>query len=188
MKCDISVIIATIRPTGMNRVLHYIEQQSINGLTFEVVIIQESDSKHDKFNVDTKLPINNIVIKRQNVHNDYGAAARDVGILEASGEYLVFWDDDNIYYQHALASQYCTAYGFDIGIVRTKHQNIIIPSSNKITAGDIDTMCICVKKEMAVREKWSNSCGRYSDYRWLSKLLNHKPTINYSKIVIGHHL
>lgn len=187
MKYDISIIIATARPTGMTRVLQYIEQQSIDGLNFEVIIVQESDN-HNKFNLNTKLPINNIVIHKQKIHNDYGASARDLGILEANGEYLVFWDDDNIYYPHALVSQYITANGFDIGIVRTNHQNIIIPTKNHIKAGDIDTMCLCVKKELSVREKWSNSGGRYSDYRWLSKLLKYDPKVNYSKIIIGHHL
>lgn len=188
-KYDLSVIIATANATNLNRVLHYLEQQSIDGILFEIIIIQEAiKGKHSKFDINTKLPVNDIIVKRQSLHNDWGAAARDVGILEANGDYVVFWDDDNIYYSHALVSQYITANGFDIGIVRTKHQNLIIPTANVVEAGDIDTMCICVRKEMAVREKWATGGGRYSDYRWISKLLNHKPTINYSKIVIGQHL
>jgi len=187
---DLSIIVATARSANLVRVLDYIEQQSVAGLAVEIIIIQEAmdERDHRKFNLDTKLPVNDLVVKMQQLHGDYGAAARDVGITEAKGEYLVFWDDDNIYYQHALVSQYSAAQGFDIGIVRTKHQNLIIPTANNIKAGDIDTMCLCVKRELAARERWATNGGRYSDYRWLSKLLKHNPIVNYSKVIIGHHL
>lgn len=187
MKCDISIIVATANPSNMLRLLNYIKNQSVDGLVYEVIIIQES---HDgnMFNIETALPINNIIVEAQKIHNDYGANARDVGISVANGEYLVFWDDDNIYYNHALVSQYCTASGFDIGIVRTNHQNLIIPIGNIVKAGYIDTMCICIRRDMAINEKWTNNGGRYCDYRWISKILEHNPSINYSKVIIGHHL
>lgn len=188
MTYDISVIIATSRPSNLTRTIDYIERQSISGISFEVVIVQESNGDHRKFNIDTKLPINDIIVERQRTHNDYGAAAHDTGILNSRGDYVVFWDDDNIYYPHALVAQYSVASGFDIGVVRTMHQNVPIPSSNNITAGDVDTMCACVRRELAIKEKWTSGGGRYSDYRWLSKLLKHSPTINYSKVIIGHHL
>jgi glycosyltransferase involved in cell wall biosynthesis len=186
MSYDISVIVATARPLNLIRTIEYIERQSISGLSFEVIIIYEGIGNIPY--IDTMLPVNNIIIEKRDLHNDYGAAARDLGILKSSGDYVVFWDDDNIYYPHALVSQYSSANNFDIGVVRTKHNDMIIPVVNDIIAGEIDTMCLCVKRELAIKENWATNGGRYSDYRWVSKLLKHKPSINYSKVVIGYHL
>lgn len=185
---DISIIVATARPSNLTRVIEYIERQSVSGISFEVVIVQESTGNHREFNINTKLPINSIIVEQQCFNNDYGATAHDTGIVNSRGNYVVFWDDDNIYYPHALIAQYSTANGFDIGVVRTIHQGLAIPSNNHIIAGDIDTMCICVKKELAIKERWASGGGRYSDYRWVSRLLKHDPTVNYSKVIIGHHL
>lgn len=188
LRYDVSIIVATAHPKNLIRIIDYIERQSVSGISFEVVIIEESSGDHRDFNFTTKLQINDVIIEQQNLNGDYGAAAHDLGILRSRGDYVVFWDDDNVYYQHALIAQYSTANGFDIGIVRTEHENLVIPSSNKIVAGDIDTMCLCVKRELAIKESWATGGGRYSDYRWISKLLKYDPAINYSKVVIGHHL
>ena len=184
---DVSIIISTSSPTNLIRVLDYIERQKTE-LKFEIIIIQEAIGDHRKFNINTKLPINDILIVQQTLHYDYGANAKDLGIIKSNAKYVVFWDDDNIYYDNALSIQYNTSNGYDIGIVKTIHQNLIIPTYNKIIAGDIDTMCLCVKKDLAIKEKWITNSGKYSDFRWVNKLLKHKPKINYSDKIIGYHL
>ncbi|MEZ5949950.1 MAG: glycosyltransferase family A protein [Planctomycetaceae bacterium] len=34
----------------------------------------------------------------------FGAALRDAGLREATGRYVVFWDDDNWFYPHAACN------------------------------------------------------------------------------------
>lgn len=184
---DLSIICPSNNPKNFYRLTEYIGSQRYSGINVEYIFIQESDD-HSRFNISANMPLTNIKIIRSNLHYDYGAHARDLGILESRGEYLAFWDDDNIYYEYAIASIFCTVYNFDIGLTRTHHQNIIIPIDGEIKPGFIDTMCIGVKRDLAIKEKWDNNGGKYCDYRWLIKLLSYNPTINKSKIIIGAHL
>lgn len=182
---DLSIIVTTTDNKNLHRVLNYIEKQSVLGIDYEVVIVQESDNL---LTIDTKIPVNKMTITRQDKHNDYGATAKDVGISISNGEYVVFWDDDNLYYDHAIVSLYSTAQNFDIGVVKVEHNGAVIPTSKSIAPGLIDTMCVCVKKELAALGRWNDGGGRYSDYRWLIKIANHSKSINYSKVIIGRHL
>ena len=187
-KYDLAIITPTNNPAHLYRLLNQVENQQYDGIGIQLIIVQEA---HDfnNFNImSKKFPIGDISVLRQTVNNDGGAAARDRAILAANAEYVSFWDDDNLYHPHAAISQYLTAKDHDIGIVRAKHLDLIIPISNAIMPGYIDTMCICVRKEFGVKEKWADGLGRYSDYRYISKLMRHEHSINYSKVIIGHHL
>lgn len=183
---DLSIITPSVRPTSLSHYLEYIRRQSISGINFELIIIQESDAGFDEF---TKLSYPSFArIIRQKVHHDCGAAARDAAVIGAMGQYIAFWDDDNIYYQHALVSVFLNAINHDVGISRVKHQDRVIPIGAGIVAGGIDTMCLCVKKEVAAKIKWVDNGGRYSDFRWISKIARITSSINYSKVIIGEHL
>jgi glycosyltransferase involved in cell wall biosynthesis len=186
---DISIIIPTISPRNLTRIIANVRQQSANGIKFELIIIQESNKQEEFHKVDFGglLCISKII--RQTPNQDYGAKAKDEGLKHVDGEYCLFWDDDNIYYPHAIAAQYSNACGFDIGVCRTYHECGIVPDDFKIAPGNIDTMCMCVNSNLAVKGEWSNgSKMRYSDYRYLSSLLKEEPTIRFSKTIIGHHL
>lgn len=182
---DLSIVVPSNRPQTLAHVLGYINTQEATGIDFEIVLIQEADD----FTPFTHLRYGpNFSIIRQAPQHDNGASARDRGTIEAKGKYLVFWDDDNIYYPHAAASLFCTAVGHDVGIVRVRHQGLVIPSGPRIKAGDIDSMCFCVKKELAVRVKWADGQGRYNDFRWLTRLLCLTEHVNRSPVIIGEHL
>lgn len=184
---NISIISPTIDPKNQQRLLQYVSKQHHDGILFEIILIQESD-KPLPFNISNfSCPTQ---VFQQPLHHDWGANAKDVGIANARGEYIVFWDDDNIYYQHALLSSLATALNHDMGIVRIKHFDCarIIPTGNNIVAGDIDTMCVCVRREIASTEKWADGGGKYSDYRWISKISQRCNSIRYSPIIIGEHL
>ncbi len=184
---DLAIITPTNNPRHLYRLLNQIDSQQYDGIRIQLIIVQEV-CEDNVFNVLTKFPIGDLTVLRQTVNNDGGAAARDRAILVANAEYVVFWDDDNLYHPHAAVSQYLTAKDYDIGIVRTRHLDFVIPTSNVIEPGYIDTMCICVRKDFGIKEKWADGLGRYSDYRYISKLMKHPHSINYSKVVIGHHL
>jgi glycosyltransferase involved in cell wall biosynthesis len=186
-KYDLAIITPTNNPEHLHRLLNQVDNQRYDGIRIQLIIVQEA---HDfnSFNITSQHPIGDISVLRQTINNDGGAAARDRAILAANAEYISFWDDDNLYHPHAAVSQYLTAKSYDIGIVRTRHLNFIIPTSNIIEPGYIDTMCICIRKEFGIKEKWADGLGRYSDYRYITKLMKHPHSINYSKIIIGHHL
>ena len=187
MPIDLSIILTTTRHKDLTRTLSYLQNQSYCGFEIEVIIIAEMD-KSAYFNINTTLPFHQYKIVQRPVSGDFGASAKDLGISMAKGTYVAFWDDDNLFENHALVALYGVAYGFDIGLVRTHHLDSVIPTSAEIMPGDIDTMCLCVRKTLAMKEKWATANGRYADYRWLRSLLLHKPSINRSQIIIGRHL
>ena len=70
----------------------------------------------------------------------------------ACGEYLCFWDDDNCYFPHALATLYAAAYGVDVGVVHVLHdeqgQRRLMPAKwegASPSKARSDTMCFCVR-------------------------------------------
>ena len=159
------------------------KNQSICGIKIEHIIIQEAKDFEDFYAADSI----NCIIKRQPPHNDYGAAAKDVGLQLAKGDYVCFFDDDNIYYPHALSTLYSTVLNHDIGICRARYKDRIIPNSNAIVCCDIDTMCFIVRTSLAKQITWSGG-GRFSDYRFINSIKDLTCDIIYNDIVIGEHL
>lgn len=122
-----------------------------------------------------------------------------MGIREARGRYLVFWDDDNLYEPHALATLFAAGCDADLGVVqvryrcRTRAGEITIPRqwSGQFVAGDVDTMCVCVRRELAIQEPWEQRPTPQNiatDWNWLSRLMLRQPTVRFVPIVIGWHL
>lgn len=183
---DLSIIIPSHRPNSLAHVLTYLNNQHADGLIYEIIIIQESNSDFNDF---TKLSYGpRTKILRQQQHNDCGAVARDRGVVESTGEYVVFWDDDNIYYPHAIATMFTVANGFDIGIAKVKHYGTIIPINSSLKAGDIDSMCFCVRRCLVTKVKWADHGGRYNDFRWITKISSVSTSMNRSPLIIGEHL
>lgn len=178
----ISLIIPSSRPKSLAHAIEQVKLQSIS-FPFEIIIIQEGDKDFGCI----EYPFNCHIIK-QSQHFDNGANARDVGIRNANYPYVAFWDDDNIYYQHALSTLVAVSYGFDIGIVQTRHLHLKIPVKFPAEAGDIDTMCFAIRTEIAQKVKWEDKNGRYNDYRYIMKILKLTRHFNFVPIVIGRHL
>jgi len=186
MLMDLSIIIPSNRPKILAHTLNYLDKQSSDGIIYEIIIVQESDEGFEQFSTLTYNFRTRVIRKR--IGHDCGASARDEGFKNSEGNYVVFWDDDNIYYPHAMITMFSIANGFDVGIARIRHHGTIIPTSKAIRAGDIDSMCFCVKREIAAKVKWSDDGGRYNDYRWINKAVGFANKINFSPIIIGEHL
>lgn len=144
--------------------------------------------------------------RNKSTDNSKGHLARDEGIKMASGTFIVLWDDDNIYFNHALSTLYATTKHYDIGICdiyfqmrhpdtkstfpREKDTNKIyctIPTNwlGSFKLRDIDTMNVIVKKNKAITAKWSE-CEEYEgDFYWLESLEKMGAKINYLKTHIG---
>ena len=183
---DLSVIMPTCRPRNLVRVLKQLNSQAIpDDLQVETVVVAEADLG------GVKLPRDCEIYHKERGGN-CGAAARDHGIQMAKGRYLVFWDDDNHFLRHALLSQYLSAHGHDIGVVQIDHmdggsRHRLPRHMPWVQLGDIDTMCLCVRREMAVLERWDDHKGVGTDFFWLEKILGRGATLHFLPVVIGEH-
>ncbi len=132
-------------------------------------------------------------------HHDYGATAHQLGSEHAIGEWLCFWDDDNVYYPHALETV-LDAIGCDsdIHVLQTRHYGDgqrcrVIPPNHwqppEFMHAEVDTMCLVARREFALQESWiDNHLGqRGSDFRWLQRLSQHNPKIAFWPTEIGAH-
>lgn len=183
---NLSIIIPASNPKSLTHVVNNINNQSIDGIDYEIIIVQESNGNFNQFNNIKYGP--RFTILRQSLHFDCGAEARDRGTSISSGEYITYWDDDNLYYPHAVVSTFLAAVNYDIGVSRIRHFGSIIPINNGLKAGDIDTMCLCVRKDLSTKVSWADNGGRYNDYRWVNKLFRLGDKVNYSSVIIGEHL
>jgi glycosyltransferase involved in cell wall biosynthesis len=136
----------------------------------------------------------NLILKRQPIHDDYGATAKDTGLSMARGEYVCFFDDDNIYYPNAISTMYSTVMGHDIGICRVHYKDTIIPprvgqwgTGSIIESGKIDSMCFAIRTSLAKQFKWAGG-GRFSDIRYLEKVKLLSCDIKFNDLIIGEHL
>lgn len=184
---DLSIITATWnRPKWLRNCCEQVRQQSISGVNWEHVIVSDGpDETAKQIAQDYSARFDAL---SQHV-GDRGASCNNLGIELARGRYVVFFDDDNIYYPHALSALYTSAQQVEIGVCQTRHRDRIIPPSPKepLRFGQVDSMCLCVKTEFARREQWPYRRGS-TDWGWLERLLKHKPRIRITPMIIGEHL
>lgn len=192
---NLSVITATHqRPEFLSHCLEQFRRQSLGGLKVEHIVVSDGPDEHAKYlanQADARY------FELPEPVGQWGAGAKDRGILEARGRYVCFWDDDNIYESHALVALFAAVQNVEIGVVRTQHRFrrrlgfVTIPRrwDGRFVLGDIDTMCVCVQTELARRETWQLENPTISnDHTWLVKLMKHAPRVNYLPITIGKHL
>lgn len=195
MTIDLSVITATCqRPAFLAHCLRQFQAQCTGGLICEQIVVSDGPDPQAEF-LSRQFGVRYYQLDVPQGHA--GAFAKDRGIAAARGVYVCCWDDDNLYEPHALAVLFSSAAGADIGVVRTRHRlrkrpgMVTIPRhwTGSFRFGDIDTMCLCVRRELAIQERWGDDCSDPgTDYRWLRKLEAHRPVIRYVPTVIGMHL
>lgn len=192
---DLSVITATAdRTEHLRRCLAQFGYQHLGSIRCEHIVISDGPDEQARSLCESNGTIYLQLPERRGV---WGAFARDLGIQAASGRYVCFWDDDNIYHPHAVATLLETAEGVDIGVVRIRYLfrrsigSALIPRSwnGRFRLGDVDTMCVCVRRHVALRSKWADGdTRRGEDFRWLHRLQQSGASIRYAPEVIGMHL
>jgi glycosyltransferase involved in cell wall biosynthesis len=184
---QLSVIVASCRPQWLANCLNQFKMQSYGDLKVELIVVVEGDVK----DFEAICHHHGVVPIVKGVQGRAGAFAKDIGIEKSTGKYVCFWDDDNVYYPHALATLYATASGSDLGIACTSHMHLwfkSIPRQREFRYGDIDTMCICVERGLASKVKWADHEFKGTDYVYITKLMNHNPTIRWVELSIGEKL
>ena len=192
---NLTVITATwSRPKHLAHCLAQFAGQSLNGLSAEHLVVSDGPDPRAEFLANL---YGARFHSRAETGGRFGVAAKDDGIALAHGEYVCFWDDDNLYERYALVALAAAASGVDIGIVQCRHVSLrrrnrsVIPTEwrGEFRPGQIDTMCVCVRRELACQEKW-NRPGRFdqTDAQWLRRLAKHDPSVRFVPIVVGEHL
>ncbi len=192
---DLSVITATYkRPKHLAMCLAQFRQQSVGNLRVEQIVVSDGPDPQARF-LAQNAKARYVELDRR--HGLWGAAAKDAGIAAALGEYVCFWDDDNLYESHALSTLFAAAVGVDIGVVQVRcHKKrgrgqVVLPRAwtGVFRCGDIDTMNVCVRRQCAALEPWADGSGdRANDFRWLHRLSRRGINSRYVPIEIGEHL
>lgn len=184
---DVSIITAThLRHKWLKLCCEQIAAQSICGVKWEHIIVADgpdeqsgkiADRYHARFHA----------LKKHCGRK--GAAAKDFGLRIAKGRYVVFFDDDNFYNQHALATLFASVQGVDIGVCQTRHRGRIIPpdTSLPLKLTQVDSMCLCVNTVLGRKSCWRKSRSN-TDWGWLQGLQTFNPKIRITPVVIGEHL
>ncbi len=125
----------------------------------------------------------------------FGNHQRNVGILQARGEYLVFLDDDNVLYPDALATM-LTGFGSrDVGLVfcpidydhakHGVHGQVLMPPEG-FARGEVDSLNAMICRSLVVRcGCWGDSY--FADFDLLHKASTTAPTRYLHCAPIGHH-
>lgn len=192
---QLSVITSTrLRPKHLSLCLEQYRRQSLGNLRVEHIIVADGPDPQARFLAESA---GAQFIALPQPAGQWGAVAKDAGLAAARGEYVCFWDDDNLYEPHALATLFTAACGVDIGIVRIRALKrgrpgrVLLPRrwDGTLRYGDIDTMNACVRRELAGTERRADGDPRSGeDYRWLARLQARGATLRYVPIVIGEHL
>lgn len=195
MTPDLSIITATYqRPKHLALCLAQVRAQSVGDLQLEHIVVADGPDPQARYLAETA---GAKFLARERPGGQWGAHAKDAGLAVARGAYVCFWDDDNRYEPHAAATLYTTAHGVDIGLVRIRALKrgqpgrILLPRrwDGTLRYGDIDTMNACVRREVALTERWADGNPRSGeDYRWLARLHARGATLRYVPVVIGEHL
>lgn len=197
LEIDLTVITATCRRHAqLASCLSQFRNQSLGDLRCEHLVVSDGIDPEARWLVGK---FGARYVERPEPGGQWGSLARDLGICEARGLYVCFWDDDNLYEPHALAALYGTAFGHDIGVVQTRYRcrsragQIVIPRrwTGSFRPGDVDTMCVCVRRELASREPWEqlpDPSRPTTDWNWLHRLEKYQPRIQFVPMVVGFHL
>jgi len=190
---QISVITPTFRRP---KYLLALAQHMLNqhGVRFEHVIVSDGPDRQNyavvkSYRERASFPV---VYHEQEHKGGYGTFARTTGQKLAKGDYFVYFDDDNVFYPHALATLYAAAYGHVAGTALLEHWDYGVPTGryvgDRVECGHIDAGCFCVRRDAALRVVWENTTDDLytGDYYFIAAVT--RGIVNHVPVVIGSHM
>lgn len=211
MNPDITVITGTYnRPKDVARTIHALRSQQ-TAARCEHLVIADGRCKFTR-NVCEAFDVSYLESREERV---WGAAPKDHGVKRATGEYLVFWDDDNIYFPNAIEALWRTVQGADAGfccihtLVQRGRLIVDVRPEPGVELAGTDYMCVIVRREIAKQVRFSTPGikkkfalhvrkgekgdavireQKLYDRRWVKGILRRTQSVRFSSEVIGVHL
>lgn len=191
-KCDLSIVTATrLRHDQIAAQILSVKRQVVGSLIIEHVVVVDGEDDQTSLRVAEQLGLQPMLSPYP--AGNYGAGAKAAGITAARGDYVVCWDDDDIYEPHAALSLWSAAKDYDIGLCQVQHlrpvesfQQILHTSPDSLSFGYFSGMGMCVRRELAVKcPIFDGNGGRGTDWRWYQRLLETGATQRLLPIQIG---
>ena len=155
-----SIIIPTYkRQELLNRAMNSVKNQ--NYKNYEVLICSDGYSEEDKqcvLNMNDNRFIYNFIEKKE--FKNWGHAQRNAMISKCTGDYTIWLDDDNTIEKDYLSFSNNELINDQYGMLvyKIKHNACgIIPRYKNITGGNIDTLNVMVKTDIAKKTEWAMS-------------------------------
>lgn len=130
---------------------------------------------------------------------NYGHACRDEALQHASGQYVVMWDDDNVYHDDCLETLLNAAEGHDVGVCqirfweRSEYRFRMLPDQwdGRPKYAQVDTACVCIHRDLLTESgvRWTMPEHPYdADFFVLDALRKAGARFNFIRKEVGIHV
>lgn len=193
----ISVIVPTYnRESTLRRALQSIENQTYKNI--EIIVVDDNSNDNTQKVVETfkEKEIDIIYIKHK--FNKGACAARNTGIINATGDYIAFLDSDDEWDKNKLEKQinYLKKNKADIvfcsHILKFKNKEKVIPTKqidennilkDLLYGNFITTGAILGKKECFIKERFNENLPRFQDWELSIRLIKNFKVIHINEIL-----
>ncbi|TWT61711.1 glycosyltransferase family 2 protein [Rubinisphaera italica] len=203
----ITVITATYRrPKDLWRLFECLQLVDLTEMAVEHLVIHDGPNEKRLQAITKAFPqhpgIDRKYLCLEKHHGQFGAFCKDFGLITARGKYVVFWDDDNWFYPHALM-HLIEIVGIEkrIGVCQLRHHafryepipnaEIWEQANRTFSFKNIDTGCFIIETELARQGFWYDQQGPGSDHRYFKRVIQAAggyDTLVFDQTIIGVHL
>ncbi len=169
---------------------------------FETILINDGSSDSEALKAEVEPFLGDLIFLEQ--ENLGAAAARNRGILAASGKYIAFLDGDDIWQPEYLEKQlrfleegnhtmaYCDAYLFDENGIKYGTFMDRAPSTGPVTTSSllngscnvITSGTVCLREAIIQAELFDPRAGRTEDFDMWFRLAKRGTKIDYQKMAL----
>ncbi len=193
--------------TSCNRDCKYVEEAVDSVLNqrysnIEIILVDDNGIKNDYSKDLRELCITKGIIYKRNKINSGAQYSRNIGILEAKGEYIAFLDDDDLWTPDKIEEQikyfedpkvgmvYCDGYSFEDGNINNRWDFREASIYNKPISLDLElfndfigsTSQALIKKECFARVgMFDNDMPARQDYEMWLRICKHYKVIGNSE-------
>lgn len=192
----VSIIIPVYnRANLVSRTLQTVVEQTYRPLQLILIDNMSTDDTLvvlNQFKINNSTPDLEVVVAQERIHT--ASAARNCGMQFATGDYLMFFDSDDLM-DRRLVQKYVDAFEsspqrVDIVITRRNQVNDMgekktMPIfkkdliANHILHSVLATQAFCARHEFISQIEWNNNISHWNDFEYGLRLLLAKPLIGY---------